>query len=233
MKKYYIVILLLMASLTVKAQFDKKFTFDVSVGYAQPMGDELRKDRIPHLYANFSEGYNFSAKAQYNLNPKLSFGMLGEVTRFAGWTDPREGGLENEGSFINTLNFAPFARYKFLNGNFSPYVLAGFGVSVYNGERSSTGVLIEDFYTAPAGVDFVSIDEVLLREPKTVVENNSASYFIGGVGVEYQMSQTVGLFVQANYNFINSAGNELLRQDIAYTSMQLGVNLNLAKSKTL
>lgn len=214
-------------------QFDKKLTFDVSVGYAQPSGDELRKDRVPHLYANFNEGYSFSAKAQYNLKPKFSFGLSGELTRFADWVDPRSGGLDNEGSFINTINIAPFARYKFLNGKFSPYVLTGFGVSVYNGERSSTGVLLEDFFLAPPEATFASIDEVQLREPARVVENNSATYFMAGFGVEYQLSQTLGIFGQATYNFINSAANEVLRQDIVYTSVKLGVNLNLAKSKTL
>lgn len=234
MKKNSLVILFLLGVANIcNGQFDKKLTFDFALGYAQPIGDELRQDRIPHLYANFDQGYSFSAKAQYNVKPKLSVGLMGDITRFSDWVDPRVGGLQNEGSFLNTLNIAPFARYKFFNSKFSPYVMVGFGVSVYNGERSSTGILIEDFYLAPPDASYVSIDEVQLRGPERVIENNASSLFTSGLGIEYQLSQTLGSFLQVNYTFINSAGNEILRQDIIYSSFQLGVNLNLAKSKTL
>ena len=149
MQKLLFLIAILFIVNSAQAQFEKKLTFDFSLGYAIPFGDDLREDRLPYYYSNMSSGLGFSADVQYNLNKKISIGLRGEYTEIWGWYDPRKSEVdENDESYISLVSFNPYAKYNILDKKISPFVLLGAGVTIYNGERSPTTTVIRDFYTS-------------------------------------------------------------------------------------
>lgn len=234
MKNILIIVTLFLLSISVaQGQFDRKFTFDFGVGYAIPNGESLRDDNVPYFYSNLLGGISFMAQAKYNLNPKMAIGLKVDYSGFSYWFDPRTTNSDSYESFMNIINIGPIARYRVLNGKFSPFFVGGIGLGIYNGERASTSIFVDEFFPAGPDDSFASIDYVILREPGVIIENNIQFSGFAGLGFELDVSQSVGIFVLGTYNYINSQNDETLRQNILYPAFSAGVNLNFVKSKTL
>lgn len=216
------------------AQFEKKLTFDFSLGYAIPVGEDLKDDRLPFFFSNLSTGLTFMADFQYNLDEHFAIGMMGEYTRFYSWEDPRVGSTStNSASFINVINFNPYFRYRILKGKISPFVNGSMGVSMINGERSPSEFIIEDFFSAGTNSQFVSIDKVTFRERGEVLARQFRPNVMAGGGLDYNLSQSLGLFFDVTYTVIFTSGDEVLRQTIQYPTFRIGANVNFVKAKTL
>ena len=229
-----LILLLLLSTSYAEAQFERKFTFDVGVGYSIPNGEALREDNVPYFYSNLLGGISFMAQAKYNFSSKIAVGLKVDYSGFSYWYDPRSVNINNDSyeSFMNVINVGPIVRYRILNGKFSPFIVAGAGIGIYNGERASTNIVINDFF--PAGPDeaYASIDYVIFREPGIIIQNNIQFSGSLGLGLELDVSQSVGVFILGSYNYINSINDETLRQNILYPTISAGVNLNFIKSKT-
>ncbi|MEQ8358269.1 MAG: hypothetical protein RH860_02200 [Cytophagales bacterium] len=229
-----IIVILLSVSSISKAQFEKKLTFDFSLGYAIPMGEDLREDRLPYFYSNMSSGFAFAADFQYNLNKKLSIGMRGEYTDFWSWYDPRSSQVDDsDESWITLISINPYARYKILDKKISPFVVVSAGATIYNGERSPSNIVIKDFYASNPESYQAPINEVTIRESGQSLNTTLVPNTMAGLGVQMDVSQFIGVFLQANYNLVFTNQDEVLRQNMQYVLVTGGVNLNFVKSKTL
>lgn len=233
MKRYLIVLISVFSFHASQAQFEKKLTFDFSLGYAIPFGEDLREDRLPYFYSNMSDGLGFAADFQYNLSRKISVGLRGEYTEIWGWYDPRKSEVDpNDASYITLVGISPYGKYRILDKKISPFVILAFGATIYNGERSPANTLIEDFFVSDPDSWQIPINEVLIREPGQVVETSIAPNSALGIGVEMDISETIGVFILGNYNVVFTGQNEELRQNMQYFFISGGINLNFVKSKT-
>lgn len=235
--KWILILLLLPA--TGNAQFQKKFTLDFGASTLLPIKAELRDNRLPYLFSNFQYGYGGYLSGVYNLSRKFSVGLTGTMSVFQSWKDPRTDGT-GDLSFFNIYSLNPNIKYRFFKGKFSPFVMGGAGISVFHGQRAQTKVLIEDFYFLDFenyGSEFaggaVSIDDVLIREPGYKIDPTGALNFLAGVGIEFAISQTIGITMMACYNTSLTQGYTILDQNLQYFSFPIGINLKLGKSKTI
>jgi len=80
---------------------------------------------------------------------------------------------------------------------------------------------------------YVSIDNVLIREPGFEVKPKSAFNVLGAAGVDIKISESLGITLMACYNMSFTSGNFTLAQNLRYLSFPVGVNLSIGKSKTL
>ena len=235
--KLLLTCVVVLSSWSASAQFQKKFTVNIGVSPLLPSQDDLRADRLPYFFSNFEYGYGGNVNLLYNVSRKLSFGVTTGFAGFDSWKDPRTENQDIDKSFFHIYTFNPNIKYRFLKGKFSPFVMAGAGISVYRGQRAQTKILLEDFYPwdfEQNGVySFVSIDNVLIREPGFKVNAKPAPFVMGAFGIEYKVSETVGLSIMACYNTSLTAGNYTLDQNLGYLSFPVGVNLSLGKSKSL
>jgi opacity protein-like surface antigen len=233
-KKLVVLVCFLVSIQSAFAQFEKKLTFDFSVGYALPLGDALQEDRLPFFFSNLNSGIAILSDAQYNINPHLSVGLQGEYTRFFSWADPRFGSNQTEdNSKINLINLNPFVRYRILKGKLSPFMIGSIGATFYNGERERVEITLNDFFLANPQDSYVSIEQVVLREPGQSLSNTfTPNVFVGG-GIDYNLTASMGLFLNVTYNTVFTKNDEVLRQNLSYPLFSIGVNANFVKSKTL
>jgi len=238
MRAYKSIFIIAIVSLGIpqmaKAQFQKKFTIDVGVSPLIPSQQALRSDRTPYLFSNFQFGYGLYSNLLYNISRKLSVGASINISTFRSWKDPRtEGG--NDQSYFNIYNFAPNVKYKIVSKKISPFVIGGVGLSVYHSKRAQSTVLLRDFYSIDFTdqVNFVSIDQVLIREPGFEVKPKAAFSALAGFGIDVKISESIGITAMACYNVSFTSGNTTIDQNLNYLSFPIGVNLSIGKSKTL
>jgi hypothetical protein len=237
MKVYKLVLMfILTATLSVQAQFQRKFTIDVGVSYLYPHGGDLRGDRLPYLFSNFEYGYGTYTNLLYNWSRKFSVGIAGNISSFRSWQDPRKAASTDE-SYFNIYNVNPNIKYKIIVRDISPFIMIGAGVSVYHARRAQSKVLIQDFYPwdyeLDGEYDWVSIDEVLIREPGFEIKPQAAFNTVWAMGLDFKVSESVGITVMACYNLSFTGRNITLDQNLRYLSFPIGVNLSIGKSKTL
>lgn len=237
MKVYNIIIVLTLATvLTAQAQFQRKFTIDVGVSYLYPDGGDFRGDRLPYLFSNFEYGVGTYTNLLYNLNRKFSVGVAANISVFRSWQDPRKAASVDE-SYFNIYNVNPNIKYKILVRDVSPFVMVGAGVSVFHSRRAQSQTLIKDFYPwdfqQDGESDWVSIDEVLVREPGFELKPQAAFNTLWAIGLDFKVSESVGLTVMACYNLSFTGRDVILDQNLRYLSFPVGVNLSIGKSKTL
>jgi hypothetical protein len=118
--------------------------------------------------------------------------------------------------------------------------MAGLGTTVYHAKRAQTNVLLDNFYTVDfpsedefGGASYVSIDQVLIREPGYEIKPRMAFNMLAAVGFDVKVSESIGLTFMACYNISFTSGNFTLEQNLQYLSFPVGVNLSIGKSKTL
>ena len=237
MKAASLITILFLAGSTVQAQFQKKFTLELSLSPLLPQSATLRDNRLPYLFSNFEYGAGGSATLVYNMNRRLSVGITGGISSFRSWQDPRTDIQEIDRSFFNVYSFMPNFKYRLLKRRISPFVTGGAGFSIYHAERAQTTVLIDAFYPVDFETEgissYVSIDQVLIREPGYRVDPKGAAQVMTGFGIDFRISETVGFSVMACYQTAFTAGNTQLDQNVRYFSFPIGLNLSLGKSKTL
>lgn len=225
-----------LASLQSQAQFQKKFTIDVGVSYLYPQGGELRGDRLPYLFSNFDYGYGTYTNLLYNFSRKFSVGLAANISSFRSWQDPRKAASTDE-SYFNIYNVNPNIKYKIIVSDISPFVMVGAGMSIYHARRAQSKVLIKDFFPWDFEFDgeqeWVSIDEVLIREPGFEIKPQAAFNTVWALGLDFKISDSVGITVMACYNLSFTGRNVILDQNLRYLSFPVGVNLSIGKSKTL
>lgn len=234
-KKILVLPILLLLCAEVSAQFQNKFTIDVGVSPLIPNQAPLRDDRLPYLFSNFEYGYGTYTNLLYNLNKKISIGGAVSLSTFRSWKDPRTNGSSDK-SFFNIYSLDPNIKYKILSNKISPFVMAGAGISIYHAKRAQTKLLLKDFFLVDfenEDVNYVSIDNVLIREPGYALSARASLNVLGAVGVDIKISENVGITLMACYNMSFTAGNFDLDQKIRYLSFPVGVNLSIGKSKTL
>jgi hypothetical protein len=237
MKAFNIIILFAIGiSLDVQAQFQRKITIDVGVSYLYPDGGELREDRLPYLFSNFEYGYGTYTNLLYNFSKKFSVGIAANISSFRSWQDPRKAASVDE-SYFNIYNVNPNIKYKIIVRDVSPFVMVGAGISVYHARRAQSKVLIKNFYPWDYEVlgeyDWVSIDEVLIREPGFEIKPKAAFNTVWAVGLDFKVSESVGITAMACYNLSFTGRSFTLDQNLRYLSFPVGVNLSIGKSKTL
>jgi hypothetical protein len=237
MKVYkLILVFVLVTALQVQAQFQRKFTIDVGVSYLYPHGGELRGDRLPYLFSNFEYGYGTYTNLLYNFSKKFSVGLAVNLSTFQSWQDPRKAASVDQ-SYFNIYNVNPNIKYKILVRDISPFVMVGAGMSVYHARRAQSKVLIKNFYPwdfeQDGEFDWVSIDEVLIREPGFEIKPQAAFNTVWALGLNFKVSESVGITVMACYNLSFTGRSVTLDQNLRYLSFPVGVNLSIGKSKTL
>jgi hypothetical protein len=239
MKALYIFSILLVLTLSdAYAQYQKKVTIRVQAGYANPSGESLRDDLQPFFFSNLGFGAGAGFAAQYNTKGLLSYGGQVTTASFFNLSAIEDEDISFEGNSyfqINTIN--AFIKARFLQ-NFvvSPYAFGGPHIAYYYGERAGQETVISDYFvldpTFEFGNPFLSIDEVIINESSQQVDDVISWGFNAGVGLEADISQTFGIFLEGKYVFTYAANEELLRQNLAYGEVSLGLSINLFRSKT-
>lgn len=234
LKKYLISIIIILTFSEANAQFSKKFTADLGVGYFINPTEWAKEDGTPYVFGGFWDAFAFTGRFQYNITDKIALGIKSDYIMFWWWDDPREDYSPSDyWSYFELVNLQPLVRYKILNKKLSPYIEGGIGVTFYYGYVEPTTKVIDNYY--PAGPDdwWVSIDQVELREPGIDIYTSGAFSYFFGIGAQYDISQSIGIFACFSYHNANSSSNQTLQQDLVYLGVNGGININFVKSKTL
>jgi outer membrane protein W len=212
-----LLILLTLFSLTkvVKAQFEQKFTFQASAGYVQTVSPDWFAEELPY-------GGSFDAGMQYNFSRKLSVAVLVKYTRLSNteeWFDDFNGVNYNYVYGLGHLGISLCPKYRFFTrSRINPYVFAG-----------------------------ISLNYIHYWEEQTEPEQNTWKHtfptsfgYTGGLGIDIRLNDNMALFLQGGlYWFVlideyDEGYDTVTLGEILNTfSVQLGININLFKSKSL
>lgn len=151
-KVFLLIALFCMAMISTKsfAQFEQKYTLQVSGGLIKPLGD---------MGDFFKMGFSIDAGAQYNYNRSLSFVGLVKYGKLV----PKEDlGMDFK---FNSLGITLCPKYRFMpESKFNPFVVGGFGLTFSNytvaGEKYKFPTSLG--FVLGAGVDYTLTDNLAL-----------------------------------------------------------------------
>ena len=222
------------------AQFDKKVSLNASVGYVKPFSSKGKIDieDNPNFFPNFRYGTQFNGAVQYNYTPKLSFLLNVGFTSMLGFKNPVTGNKDKSAFYI--VGIGPEVKYHFFpSKKINPYVMGAININNYRGVQDAYEYTLnnpgEDYYyvSPSSGGAYVNMDEVRIRKSAQRIESAFAFGVKVGGGLVFKLSESFGVFVQSSFSKIFTKGNEDLRIDTNFLTIEGGVKLSLFKSKSL
>ena len=172
-------LLLFVSTMHSKAQFEQKFSLQLSGGYVHAISPE-------HFTRVFSDGFSFDGGAQYNFNQSLSMVVLIKYATFLSKTN--FGGQRELNMKYNQLGISLCPKYRFLpSSRINPYVFGGFSLNYITYNLSSQ--YFTDNRTSPVafgvtggvGADFRLTDNVALFLQAGLSTVKSKGDWIGSV----------------------------------------------------
>lgn len=161
-----------------------------------------------YLTNYFDAGFSLDGGLQYNFNRNLSLvGLIKYATLLSSETYENYlivAGLDNLG-----ISLAP--KYRFRAGKkMQPYILAG------------------------ASLNYITYSVVVSDLDLSASETSPAALgYIGALGLEYGVTNNISLFSQVGANGVFIDDGVIGYDNISTLFIQLGLNLNLFKSKSL
>jgi len=253
-------VILALLSAPLCGQFEQKLSLNLSAGVFNTVGangyepDYVSEVNEPTLMPNFKPGFSLSGGLQYNLNRHFSIGATVGLMISSAWyydysnsysdpfnylyyeiyTDQTNYITEVSGNNEMTLtciNFALSPRYYFMPGKkLNPYIYAGLNITYLD------VFFLDNEYKA---YQERGREEEYLGDPDQIFwyDNSFDPGIQAGAGVEYTVSDILGVFLRAGYHVA------LLNQDAFFDSgkyanfnavdLQLGVRFSFLKSKDL
>lgn len=180
------------------AQFEQKFTLQVSGSYHSPTGEKAFSDR-------FNNGASFDGGIQYNFNRTFSIVALLKYTTY----QAKIGTLIKKGEYNNFgVSVCPKIRF-FSTKKINPYLFVGVNVN-------------------SIGFSFVDIYGTSHEYQKPINLGYTA-----GLGFDFKLSENLALFLQGGYNSIDYREDKDFSVKMNSVFVEVGVNINFLKSKSL
>jgi len=221
------------------AQYEKKLTLNFQGGYIMPMGGSFDDDNLPYLWSNYNSGFEVLGALQYNFSDQLAVGISLKYLLARDWDDPRVDDdlniefivADKNNSFFNSVVFNGYTKYTLSpQKTISPYFYGGIGVNVFNAERSASEAELNYVYDDnPLNVEVTSVVD---RDPAVELGTGAALTFIVGPGLDINVSESLSVLVQVNYNVSLTRSQSTLKQNISHIGILGGVGLNLFRSKS-
>jgi len=252
-----IFLLLIFFSGTLSAQFEQKLSLNVSAGYFKTLGwdgwEENWEEHGPSLMPNFKGGPSFTAGLQYNFSRHFSVEFqLGYRYAPSWYFDASPEGEEAHNYLhfeiydeatstvlaagenymdLNNVHLGIAPRFYFIPGSrLNPFVYAGLNLNY-------TDVYFDNVELQTCESEgWLDLYE---ENPELVnwFEYNVGIGFMAGVGVEYVINDSWGIFVMASYHFISLNDKAFFKDSYLMNyhdlEIQLGARFSLLKSKTL
>ena len=227
------------------AQFDKKFTFNGSLGTFVPLGKSVDEDSIPYVFPNFRNGLQASFGGQYNINSRLSLG-LNLTTWFAlNYKNPiptpsgavsiiAEEQKKYNSSYLSKVGLGFDVRYRFFRmAKFNPYIYGEVNINSYGGEVAPRLQYYEQSTDGVYTDDIISNRYTILRFNSKEISTNYAIGLNNGAGVDIMLNDSFTLFIQTGYNIVFTKGDINLRQNLNYVNLVSGLRFSLFRSKSI
>ncbi|MCK4663815.1 MAG: hypothetical protein KAT68_13170 [Bacteroidales bacterium] len=172
-KKFYyqiIIVLFILFSNNVNAQFEQKFTLNASLGY------------VYSTYYNYDWGMAIDGGIQHNINRSLS--LTANIRLF-----PLYDTQHTEAYYYNT-NIGVGAKFKFLSSKaINPFLFA-------EGNMNFVFYKYYENYDEPKYDPYLS---VWSDGKYSSALNSVGPGFYGGMGINIKLNDNLGLFVQSGY----------------------------------
>ncbi len=236
-KKISLLLPLLLASMLALGQYEKKITVRLQSGSLYPMGGKLKPDLTPFLYSNFAFGANSFVSIQYNTQGRMSYGIMAGPSFFFSFSTPESYQVFSENAFnsFDLTSLGVYAKMKvFKKARLNPYVALGTQASYYWGQIGETNNVINNYFplTPDQTSSFVSIERVVITTPSQNIQDNAAWGFNSAIGAEFDISQTIGLFLEGLYVFHYTAFRADLQQNLNSLGVNIGFTFNFFRAKT-
>ena len=259
MRRLFLIVTCALWMTPLAAQFEQRLSLNLAGGIFNTIGasgyepDYSSQVDEPTLMPNFEPGFSGAAGLHYNLNRNLSVGVQLGVMISSGWyydySDPQsepynylyyeiyrdtvsyivEASGENE-LFLTAIHLDLSPRYYLVPGNrINPYLFAGFSITYV------------DVYFQDHEFDYLEtnnrLDEYSTNPLHSWFDNSIDFGIQAGAGVEFMVSDNLGIFAQAKYHLTR------LNEDAFYDSIKManlhcllvhaGIRLSFLKSKEL
>lgn len=191
----------------------KNWEIQLQGGLSFPVSPSFANGYPGESANKFHTGFNFGAAVGYKITPQLS--ILGEFQQqdFRSNNIPYVSPYNNYHYFWAATEVSLLLKYRILTGSFTPFVFAGPGLAVNMVGYQYTGA------SNPYYDDTYNTNEVdaLLK---------------AGLGVEYEVTDDLSVFAQADYTVNFNSGylldyTEGADMPTRYAPVQAGVILNL------
>ncbi|MDX9848275.1 MAG: outer membrane beta-barrel protein [Tenuifilaceae bacterium] len=153
-----IVLVLFLSNNKLFAQFEQKFTLQLSGGYVQSLSPDF-------FTSVFENGFSFDAGAQYNFSRSLSFVVLAKYAKFLSDFESLSGVSEIK---YNQIGLSLCPKYRFIpSSKVNPYMYGGFSLNYISfnliGLPGYTQTSPASFgFTGGLGIDFRVSDNFAL-----------------------------------------------------------------------
>lgn len=243
---------------SLNAQFEQKLSLNISAGYFSTLGwngwDDNWEEHGPTLMPNFKGGPSVSAGLQYNFSRHFSVEIQLGYSFAPKWYFDASDESQEPFSYLNyeiigdsatwevlgsgenfmdmsNLHIGVTPKYYFGPGNrFNPFILAG--ISLNYTDVYFDNVEYEDY--KDLGMEDVYVENYDLVN---WFDDHFGLGFMAGAGCEYALNDTWGLFAQLIYHFIPLRDDAFVYaiKEINYhdLSMHLGARFSFLKSKAL
>lgn len=229
------------------AQFNTRFRFEVKASGAMPIYTDnflMDLDRNPYVFPNFQYGFGGSLGLSYRINKKFDLGLQYSSFSFLDWKDPMiknsvksdlleekkygegdENFTINAWSIVGKYEFKPDARLGF-------FVQSQIGIYRYSASLPSRVNYLDREEQDPNSPLVEELFVEIRYNPRSVPA--STAFGLGaGMGLNYQMSSKMTLFVLGNFQWIYTDKNPQMKLSTQFAEISTGVRFNVFKKRSL
>lgn len=249
MKKFIIILPLMLITVCGYSQFEHKMSVNLSFGGFKTFGyttgeDDYTPLQMPH----YRPGIKVDAGLQYNINRRFSAMIYSGIMYSWSWKyvddddndwlfyelqDPvTEEVLEdgyNELKFFNVSAGIITKMYISPGKKWNPYIFAGLNFN------HTKAYYADNWWYDSKELGLLSPDDTEPYSP--FLEYNNGIGFIPGVGIEYSPGDKYSLIISSGYSLIllkeENFEDPLLTEHFNAIFLQAGIRFNFLKSKTL